>query len=107
MTQFVKGVYRKKNTGKIDMMEEKQMLEALKRLMNKRYLEWQQKIQERKTITEFADYLGFPQSTVSFWMNGARLVKKKEDIEQLASSVGFAKSFEYPVLKLKRGTFFL
>lgn len=65
------------------------MLEALKRLMNKKYLEWQQKIQERKTITEFAEHLGFPQSTVSFWMNGTRLVKKKEDIEQIASIIGF------------------
>lgn len=71
------------------MMDEKQMLEAVKRLMNKRYLEWQQKLQERKTITEFAEYLGFPQSTVSFWMNGARPIRKKEDIEQLALVIGF------------------
>lgn len=71
------------------MMDETEKLEAVKRLLNKKYLEWQQQIQERKTITEFAEYLGFPQSTVSFWMNAARLVKKREDIEQLASMIGF------------------
>lgn len=43
------------------MMDEKEKLEAVKRLLNQKYLEWQQKKQERKTITEFAEYLGFPE----------------------------------------------
>lgn len=40
--------------------------------LESRYLEWQVKGKGRKTVTEFAEYLGFPQPTVNNWLNGAR-----------------------------------
>jgi len=57
--------------------------------MNLKYIEWQKSLEARKTITEFSDYIGFPQSTVSFWMNGDRVPKKAEDKVKLASVIGF------------------
>ena len=37
-----------------------------------KYLSWQRDLGELKDQTEFASYLGFPQSTVSLWISGGR-----------------------------------
>lgn len=43
-------------------------------LLNKKFLEWQlQEGGRRKTLDDFAVYLGVKRSTLSMWMNGARL----------------------------------
>lgn len=40
--------------------------------MNKKFLEWQMKSGSHQTISDFAEFLGFKQGTVSFWLNGNR-----------------------------------
>ena len=40
------------------------------RWLENRYLDWQKEQGGRKSITEFASWLGFAKSTVSQWMNG-------------------------------------
>lgn len=40
--------------------------------LNKKLLEWQFKENKRKTLDEFASYLGVKRSLLSMWMNGAR-----------------------------------
>lgn len=40
--------------------------------INKKFLEWQLTHGARKTVDEFAEYLGIQRSLVSMWMNGKR-----------------------------------
>ena len=40
--------------------------------LERQYLAWQASEGERRTISEFAAWLGFKQSIVSLWMNGDR-----------------------------------
>lgn len=40
--------------------------------LERQYIEWQIQAGHRKTISEFAEWLGFRQSIVSLWMNGDR-----------------------------------
>lgn len=52
-----------------------------------KYLEWQQKQGQRKTIEEFAQFLGVSQAAVSFWMNGKR-TPTAESVRLLADIFG-------------------
>lgn len=56
-------------------------------LLEQKFLEWQMENGERKTLYEFANYLGVSHGTISFWING---VKKPSDsnIEKLAEIFG-------------------
>lgn len=80
-------------------IEETARLDAWRRFTNQRFLEWQQQFGVRKTVTEFAKYIGFPQSTVSLWLNGSRTPKSSDDIEKLSSIWGLA---VYDTLKIDR-----
>ena len=42
------------------------------KLLEQKFLAWQQESGERKTIQEFAAYLGVSQPILSHWLNGAR-----------------------------------
>ncbi len=55
--------------------------------LERKYLEWQQQKGERKTIEEFAAYLGVSQGIVSFWMNGRRKPNQLS-VEMLAGVFG-------------------
>ncbi len=55
--------------------------------IEKRYLEWQLKQGGRKSITEFAEWLGFAKSTVVQWMNDQRK-PNQENALLLAEKLG-------------------
>ena len=38
--------------------------------ITKKYIEWQAEHGARKTINDFAEYIGVSQQTISVWMNG-------------------------------------
>lgn len=63
-----------------------------------KYLEWQRESGGRKTVLEFANYLGVKQQTVSNWWNGERL-PQGENIHKLALKLGME---VYDVLGLDR-----
>lgn len=52
-----------------------------------KYLEWQQSEGGRKTVKEFAKWLGVSQSSVSMWWNGER-IPQGETIDKLAEKLG-------------------
>lgn len=68
--------------------EEAARLESWRQFTNKKFLEWQNQMGARKTITAFANYIGIPQPTVSLWLNGSRLPKSNEEIEKISSIWG-------------------
>jgi len=47
--------------------------------LEKKYLEWQLKEEGRKTIVEFAVYIGVSQPLLSMWLNG----KKRPGVENI------------------------
>lgn len=55
--------------------------------IEKKYLEWQIKQGERKSITEFSEWLGFAKSTVVQWMNDQRR-PNQENAMILAQKLG-------------------
>lgn len=63
-----------------------------------KYLEWQREIGGRKTVIEFANYLGVSQQVLSSWWNKDR-VPQGENIQKLANKLGLE---VYDVLGLKR-----
>lgn len=54
-----------------------------------KYLVWQLELGERKTLTEFAGYLGVSQSTVSAWMQGDHKPKSSQNVAHLADKFGY------------------
>ncbi len=64
-----------------------------------KYLEWQGKAGARKSVVEFASYLGYPQPTVSAWMNGNRTPRDEGTVRQLAVKLGIE---TYDILGLER-----
>jgi transcriptional regulator with XRE-family HTH domain len=54
-----------------------------------KYLVWQVELGERKTLTEFAEYLGVSQSTVSAWMLGDHKPKSSQNVARLADKFGY------------------
>lgn len=74
--------------------------------MEIKFIEWQRREGERKTVLEFADYLGSSQQTVSSWMNGSRK-PTGDSIRLLAEKFGLE---VYDILKIPRpdaGLFYL
>ena len=67
--------------------------------LEQKFLEWQTAQGERKTIQDFADYLGVKGSVLSHWMNEIRKKPNSESIRQLSSKLGFE---VYDVLGLPR-----
>ena len=54
-----------------------------------KYLVWQVELGERKTLTEFAGYLGVSPSTVSSWMQGEHKPKSSQNVARLADKFGY------------------
>ena len=63
-----------------------------------KFLEWQRNEGGRKTVKEFAGFIGVSQSTISSWWNGIR-VPEGENIRKLEKKLGFE---VYDVLGLPR-----
>ena len=55
--------------------------------LENQYIDWQKSAGSRKTINEFADFLGVSQPLVSMWMNGKRR-PGAENIDALAEVLG-------------------
>ena len=55
--------------------------------LERKFVEWQQREGRRKTIADFATYLGVSQSVISMWMNGSRK-PNQPSIELLADNFG-------------------
>lgn len=51
------------------------------------YLNWQKRAGKRQSVGEFAAWLGFPNSTVSNWLNGNR-VPSEDVLPRLAGKLG-------------------
>lgn len=76
---FCQECLHNKIEGKIHKMKFSKFLEF-------KYLEWQQNV-GRKTVKEFAAYIGVSTSTISTWWNEDR-VPEGENIQKLASKLG-------------------
>jgi len=57
------------------------------KLLTIKFIEWQQKQGERKTVREFAQWLGVAQSTVSMWWNN-RSTPQGNFVRLLADKLG-------------------
>lgn len=55
--------------------------------LTRKYLGWQTEEGERKTLEEFANYLGVNRSLLSFWMNGTR-VPNEDNADKMAEILG-------------------
>jgi hypothetical protein len=55
--------------------------------LEKKFLEWQNKIGERKTVSEFARWLGVKQSSLSTWWS-TDTVPSGESVRMLADKLG-------------------
>ena len=69
-----------------------------KKFLEGKYLDWQRASGGRKTVLEFANYLGVSQQSVSNWWNGDR-IPQGENIKKLADKLGLE---VYDVLGLSR-----
>ena len=52
-----------------------------------KFIEWQHQVGGRKTVLEFATYLGIAQTTASSYMNGKR-IPEGETVNKLAEKLG-------------------
>ncbi|MCD4751911.1 MAG: helix-turn-helix domain-containing protein [Anaerolineaceae bacterium] len=59
-----------------------------KTYINKKFLEYEHQCGGRKTITEFAEFLGVSQQSLSNWMNGTNAPSRQKSVELLASIFG-------------------
>lgn len=66
--------------------------------LTNKYLEWQTEQGERKTVADFARYIGVKQSSISMWWNGSN-TPSGESIRLLAQKFGLE---VYDVLGLPR-----
>ena len=69
-----------------------------KQYLEMKFLDWQTQAGTRKTVAEFANYLGVSQSTVSAWWNQTRN-PEGENLRKLADKFGLE---VYDVLALPR-----
>lgn len=67
-------------------------------LLEKKYLQWQTQQGKRKTLDEFAEYLGVGKAILSHWMNGKRK-PSPESLRLLSNKLGFE---VYDTLNLPR-----
>jgi transcriptional regulator with XRE-family HTH domain len=88
---FVKGIYIPKLTGKIGTMNFSQYLEL-------KFIEWQHQAGGRKTVADFAAYLGVAQTTASSYMNGKR-TPEGDTLKKIADKLGYD---VYDVLNIPR-----
>lgn len=88
---FVKGIYIYIQAGKIIKMNFPQYLEY-------KYLEWQQVVGERKTVRQFAEYIGVSASSITMWWKGKR-VPEGDNVRRLADKLGIE---VYDVLEIPR-----
>lgn len=56
--------------------------------LSKKFLEWQLSQGERKTITQFAEYLGVPQPSLSEWM-ASKYIPRGQSLAKLAEKLGY------------------
>jgi transcriptional regulator with XRE-family HTH domain len=63
-----------------------------------KFLEWQQKEGGRKTVKEFAAYIGVSQSTISMWWNEGRK-PEGDNLRKLGEKLGIE---VYDILNLPR-----
>jgi len=56
--------------------------------ITKKYLDWQANLGERKTIEEFAGYLGVSRPLLNMWMNGDRPKPGRQNIKMLVEIFG-------------------
>jgi transcriptional regulator with XRE-family HTH domain len=66
--------------------------------LEKKYLEWQQVVGERKTVREFAEYIGVSASSITMWWKGKR-TPEGENVQKIANKLGVE---VYDVLGLPR-----
>lgn len=55
-----------------------QRIKVFKDWINRKYIEWMAEQGEVKTLTEFSEYIGENQPTVSHWINGKRVPGEKQ-----------------------------
>lgn len=60
----------------------------LAKWLDSKYLQWQNDLEQRKTVIEFADYLEVNRSLLSYWMNGSR-DPSEDNLVKLAFKLGF------------------
>ena len=60
---------------------------ATSKFLNKKFLEWQMEAGQRRTQTEYAEYLGVAPGTLGHWMNGIRS-PDYDSVEQLSKKLG-------------------
>lgn len=58
-----------------------------KNFINQKFIEFERAAGERKTVTNFAEYLDENQGNVSHWLNGTRVPQKKV-LDRLAKILG-------------------
>lgn len=79
---LVKGIYIYTQAGRIIKMKFPQYLES-------KYLEWQQLVGGRKTVRQFAEYIGVSASSITMWWNGKR-APEGDNVRRLADKFGQA-----------------
>lgn len=68
--------------------------------LESKYLEWQKNEGGRRTVAEFSDWLGFPQSTISTWWSKENIKPKDEQVlRKLSTKLGIE---VYDVLGIPR-----
>ncbi len=55
--------------------------------INKKFIEWEHASGRRRTLSDFANYLGVSRPIVSMWMNGAR-TPSRDNVHVLAKIFG-------------------
>ena len=61
---------------------------AFPQFLERKFLEWQTRAGGRKTVREFAEYLGFKQSTISMWWTGKNTPSDEAVLRRLADRLG-------------------
>lgn len=80
VVDFVKGIYTVDFKGKIIKMKFPQFLEY-------KFLEWQQREGGRKTVRQFAAYIGVSAASISTWWNENR-TPEGDNVRKLADKLG-------------------
>lgn len=75
------GIYLHPKMDTISVMKFSQYIEL-------KFLEWQQEQGGRKTVKEFAKYLGVAQSTISMWWNNEEREPDGEYLRKIAEKFG-------------------
>lgn len=77
------------------------MTKTFRQFLEENFLQWQMTTGGRKTVYEFAEYIGVGQSTISTWWNETR-IPQGDNIRKLAEKLGLE---VYDVLGLSRPVF--